>query len=325
MGYLISGFILASSFLTKQTTLFICIPIFIYQIYAFPKLSIFVIGSFILTLITSTLLFDFFSNNWYSYYIFIIPSFHEWLSEQWFNFWMFDIIKPLFIAFSFSVIYLIMGGVFNKKQSAFWVSIFIGFIGGAYFSRLHSGGYDNVLIPAYIIISVAFGLGFNYLFKKAKKYSNSYGTLEILIYLAIITQLLILFYNPITQIPKKTDIEAGNLLLEKLSEVNGEVYLPYHGYLSSLAGKTTYAQIMAIIDLKRTNTIGNSLITQEINEAINNKKFEMIVLDEPFFGEFQTELEENYYYYGSIFQESDLFFPVTGARLRPNYIYYPLN
>jgi hypothetical protein len=107
-----------------------------------------------------------------------------------------------------------------------------------------------------------------------------------------------------------------------ISMVDGEVYLPDHGYLLVLAGRDTYAHHAAIWDVMRTNelTPGKEMLAAELNAAISQQVFDMIILDPG--GNFCCkEIDLYYIKAGEVFQDDSSFYPVTGDMRRPGIIY----
>jgi hypothetical protein len=167
-------------------------------------------------------------------------------------------------------------------------------------------------------------LGLNEFFKKTLKLNGvRKAILETGIYIVCIIQLAIPAYNPFAQIPTKADRDAGYELVQLLSKTPGEVYLVYHGYLPSLAGKRTYAQFSAILDIMKGEgqTRGEKLLRTKIRKSMWEQAFEIIILDGD--RSLLPGLDTYYEKAGEVFQENEAFFPVTGMRTRPTYIYIP--
>jgi len=147
---------------------------------------------------------------------------------------------------------------------------------------------------------------------------------EGVLYLACLVQMGVLIYNPYNQVPTETDLRAGYDLVRFISKVEGEVYLPDHGYLSSLAGKKTYAHHSTIWDVVRADqqNPARNMLEQELQRAISQQFFSMIILDSDW-NYCCQQIDGFYARAGEVFQEEGVFYPVTGWARRPSIIFLP--
>ncbi len=334
---LLSGILMSLSFLTKQTALFIAIPLSIYCLIYLKRWTRFVFpATFLLTAGLSALVLNWVSDGWYFYYAYQLPLRHPPVTYMIINFWRHDLLNPLSIALAISLLYLIhLGSTRRSDDTSFFLLLFIGMVGASWISRLHTGGYSNVLFPAYAAIAIHFALGIRIFashvpatpgddHRGARSSVNGYRLSDSRFYQCFVMclcifQFLSLSYNPSKQLPSKEDREAGNKLVQIMRNIEGDVFLPYHGYIPALAGKKTYAHYMAMDDILRAadDEIKDNLV-DEIRAAIRRKQFSAIILDSPWFTE---EIEESYTLSRGIFDNADVFWPVTGMKTRPEMIY----
>ncbi len=316
----------ALSFLTKQTALILCLPILVYFVWRNWKYAVGLIATFALIVGITTLIFNQASAGWYSYYVFdLLSQQTEWIPSAFFSFWTTDLLSHLPLAILFAAFFLIGKPDQDRQALIHWLLILLGALAGAFLTRVKLGGYDNVLLPAYAAISILFGLGLHELRKIADQLQFGYKTrAKVLIHLACLSQLVILFYNPYAQIPTSEDLKAGNQLVQLIAGVKGEVFLVDHGYISTLAGKKTYAQHSAIWDILRGDqqTPGRALLEENLTNAIRNQTFAMIILDSDW-NYCCKEIDKYYSKTGVVFQDETVFYPVTGGEKRPTYIYVP--
>lgn len=321
---LLPGMLAAAAFLTKQTALIVLVPIVAYLFWHNWRggLLFIVVGASIVGI--TTLLMDNATSGWYSYYVFdLLSQQAQWLPLEFISYWKDDLLVHLPFAV-LAVLFFLATRVKQSPHSFFmWLSIFTGALACSFFSRVKIGGYDNVLLPIYAIVSIVFGMG---VFEIPRYFKQIDGEdrkgLANWIQIACLLQLAILFYNPFAQIPSKADLEAGNELVEMISNLEGEVYLPDHGYLLTLAGRKTYAHHSAIWDVLRTNrtTPGKVLLEEELEQAISQQVFDIIILDVG--GNYCCrEIAEFYIKTGELFQDETTFIPVTGDKRRPLYLY----
>ena len=202
-------------------------------------------------------------------------------------------------------------------------------IGTSWFSRLHAGAYNNVLLPAYIVVSIFFGLGIQEItsgsvvrfLRQKNALPQDMTAIKIFVFIVCIAQFHSLVYNPFDQLPSKQDLKAGDAFIKTLKEIKGEVFIPFHGYVSSLAGKNTHAHWMAIADVLRGNDEEKKKkLCQQLVDVINSKQFEAIIIDNDI-GEIKNEISQNYIFSSKVFNSKNVFWPVTGSKTRPESIY----
>ena len=322
-SYLLTGVLISLSFLTKQTALLICLPLMVYCFFVNRRLFIYLIGPVIIIIGSSTYLLNNLHNGWYNYYVFELPGQHSVVKSVFVAFWTKDIMSPLAITFILSIFYLFAQGQnSNKKNLIFYGLMLIGMLGGAWFSRLHLGGYDNVLIPAYAALSILFGIAAHTAFvwiKTAKTDKSRF--LETYLYLICIIQFLVLVYNPLAQVPTQKDLEAGHAFINTLAQLPGEILVPFHGYLPTLAGKRSCAHHQAISDVLRGKDCpAKTELIKEIHQALQEKKFAALILDAPWYWEITGK---HYAMQKKVFASEHVFWPVTGMRTRPQFIVVP--
>jgi 4-amino-4-deoxy-L-arabinose transferase-like glycosyltransferase len=321
--YLFAGVLVSLSFLTKQTALFISLPIVVYCVLSNRRRSAFFIGTVVLIIGISTFLLNRIHDGWYNYYVFDLPRQHSLVKNMLIDFWTKDLISKLPIACILSLFYLyVLLKKSDKQNFLFYLFMSMGMLGGAWFSRLHVGGYDNVLFPAYAALSILLGLGAYNVFEFIRAVSSyKRGFMEISFYLVLIVQFLVLAYNPRAQIPTQRDLEAGRFFVETMAQLPGDIMVPYHSYLPTLAGKKSHAHHQAVSDVIRgDDSPARDSLLEEINRAISTKKFSALILDCPWF----PELTERYYErQRRIFSQDDVFWTKTGMRTVPQIIYVP--
>jgi 4-amino-4-deoxy-L-arabinose transferase-like glycosyltransferase len=322
----LAGLLLSLSFLTKQSALIVCLPLLIYRITSKPRSSIPLIGTTIAIFGGSTLLLNYIHDGWYVYYVFDLLTKHSVVANMFYGFWTKDILSPLSIACVVSIAYFFihLPNAKYRESLLFYLLAGIGMLGAAWLSRLSSGGYNNVLLPAYAFISILFGLGIHSVFEHTRFVSVDHsGSFRIVICLAAIIQFLALIYNPLKQVPSQKDLETGRSFINQVAQIQGEILVPYHGYLPAMAGKATHALEIAIEDILRAHDgpVKTKLV-QEIEQAIRSQRFSAIIVDDPAWL-FHDDIDKYYVLYGRVFDDDTAFWPVTGMRTRPELIYIP--
>jgi len=326
-GYILAGVFISLSFLTKQTALIIALPMALYCVIANWRRAIFFVGTAAIIIAGSTWLLDRISGGWYRFYVFEVPSEHYILKARYIFFWIDDLLHPLPIVCAVAVLYLILR-IFSpaRREGFFYLLMASGMIGAAWSGRLHSGGYLNTLLPAYGFIPILFGVAFHHVSRylqerpaDGRAQASELGL--FLVYFVCTAQMAGLLYNPVRQIPTKADISAGWQLVKMMEGIEGEVYLPAHGFLPTYAGKKPYAHVTAIHDLLRgKDTAAKELMLEGLRDAVCHKRFRAIFIDKD---EFIVDISKDYRMAGRVFNDNRAFWPVTGLEIRPEFLFVP--
>ena len=316
-----AGLLLTLAFLTKQSALLIALPLLLYALLTNRRRSLALIATTAVGIGGSTLLLNALHQGWYVYYIFDLPRQHQLLPAVLVTFWAVDLFFPLPLASLAAILYLVGRPAKAVGQARlFYLLVAAGMLAGAWFSRLHFGGYDNVLLPAYVALALLFGLGVHALtgFIRSK---DRRTLLEIGIYVTCLAQFALLVYSPAAQVPTTRDRAAGESFIHTVEQIPGEVLIPYHGTLPALAGKRSYAHWMALSDVLRSERgEARDRLSEELKEAIREQRFAAIIVDIP---DWLPDLLETHYQRAGPVLAEDAFWPVTGPRIRPEYLYLP--
>jgi len=284
---------------------------------------------FPLTLLTvvgfTTLVLDRFSEGWFSFYVFVLPRQHEIAVEYLTQFWTADIARHLPLPAAAVLVWVAttLRRGFDRR-SLFVCALLTGMVGASWFSRMHSGGTANVLLPAFAALALCGGLAMHDLVSRAEQRSRQAFALGLMV--LGVAQFGLLYYSPWSQIPTRADREAGDALVALMRTVDGEVFLPFHGHLASLAGKPQHTHLVGIDDVLRgTNEEVKARLVERMVSALRTRRFNVIILDNVNTAWFRTsvhsrwfkhELDQAYARVGSVFEKPDVFIPVAGMRTR---------
>ncbi|MEI9476833.1 MAG: glycosyltransferase family 39 protein [Deltaproteobacteria bacterium] len=321
-GTMLAAVLASLAFLTKQVGLVALFPMALYLWLTHKSRAYVFLGVSLCLSVLMAVVLDSITLGWFLYYLFL-PMNHssEWV--EWFAFWFRDLIKPFPVAVGLIVIL----GLMRKKldHEAFYFYFFAGFalLGISFVSRLHVGGWDNVLLPAYAIVSVMTGLAVHYLTARDSGANPELPyIMPVAVSVLILCQFLSLSYNPFKQIPTKADLAAGLNLVEQIRHYPGDVYVPYHPYVASMAGKRPYAHRMAVWDVLRSHdTQISAILEQEIRDAIENRSFDCIIVQQD--PNIENLMESFYRKECPTFGDKEVFWPVAGKRTRPDDVHVP--
>ena len=318
-----AGLLVALAFFTKQTMILIAAPLALhYLIHNRKKFVIFSATVLVISL-GGTLLLDFLHDGWYTYYLFNLPAGQEIYNYRYTTFWTDDLLPYLSVGVFLALVYIFKPPYKNyPRERLGFVTVLIVLLIISLMGRIHSAGWINVLVPALAGISLTVGLLTGEFFSKIyKNLSGRNFTMGIILIAAVTYQLGWLYYNPADCIPDRSDREAGEKLFEKLKPFEGNIIFPWHGYYPRMAGGGSWAHMMAYQDVRRAGDTSNAdKYYTAAKEAVKNKIFTAIVTEKLWP---KDEVLKYYRIYDRTFDDSEVFFPVTGFQVRPKFILIP--
>ncbi len=324
-SYLLAGILLFLAFFTKQSAIIVIIFLLGYAIIFNRKTILPVIVSALVLLAGSTFFMDRIYDGWYSYFVFELPFNHHITLSYIALFWTEELLRVCMVPIGFIVYNLYLNLQSVRKTPGWRFNLFAaaGMIFMAWFLRIHSGSGANALLPALAIITIIFGISINdLLIRSWQKFSVNSNKLIEIAYFLIILQFIILVYNPFTLIPSSTDKAAGDRIVEDIGKIEGDIFIPSHGYLAVKAGKKQYAHTMAIYDLLRSNDDETAeKLGEEIRQAFKNEEYAAAIYDyinSPFRS---FDVDTNYVFEKYMIPNDNDFFPVTGTKIRPQYLF----
>jgi hypothetical protein len=316
------------AFMTKQTALIMAVPLVIGAFFLNWRRAIWLALSTLISVGGSILLMNWLHDGWFNYYVFDLPRNHAIATNFIWEYWLRDILASMLVAVLLAGFYLLRR--FRERDKAyFWFYFFAagGLIGGAWAGRLNFGGFNNVLLPAYAMLAIFFGLAIPQVLNSVKKLPERQGArLEGIFYLFCVLQFLLLLYNPIPQIPTAQDRQAGDELVALLKSTQGDILIPSQCYLlilNKLTGECAHTSAVAelIGDFGGEVTPQGEKLRQAYAKAFQERKYLMVVTDARFW--LQKELDQFYSRTRPVFNDDKVFFPVVGFDTRPEYIYQP--
>ncbi len=259
---------------------------------------------------------DAYYEGWFRFYVFELPSAHAIMRPLILAFWTDDLLAPFGLALVGASWALFGPGTLERNARRILGFALAGALATSWSSRMHSGGWPNVVLPAYALLAIVFAIGVH------QALVATAGTAaERFVLIAAIAQLLALVYDPRDSVPSARERIARERLVARLAAVKGEVLVASHGDLTVRAGKRSFIHQMTYEDITRVpnGEVGNELRT-EIAEAIRRKRFALIVVDNDFFA---PELRAHYVYAGEAFDAPDVGWNRVGVWTRPGAMFVP--
>lgn len=279
-----AGIFAALTLLSKQNGLLMCIPIIAtYFLFdwkhrlALPLTFALVYGGISLAFILST-------DGWYSYYCYSLAFLqpNSRMSYTFLDFVNGFIFPNLSIAALLSLCVLpLLFFRGTKERSALWLMIFCSTIATSYFAKANVGGVNNVVIPAFAVFSLLFGICIAEISKNLQAESSlRYRPLaEIFLCLLAFFQLAQVVYNPPLYLPPDEDYTKGTKALKFIKKFDGNVYVP-NTSIALIAGKRTFAHPSAMWDVLHTDDDprGKDILKRELKTAVDSHLFDAIVV-----------------------------------------------
>src|SRR5258705_3317321 len=146
--------------------------------------------------------------------------------------------------------------------------------------------------------------------------------METFVAVAVALPLLSLAYDPLRQIPRARDREAGDRLVRNLAQLDGAVLLPCHDYLSVRAGKAEHFHEMSLMAvIKSGDDTTATRLRMQLAEALLQRRWPWIVLDTRDW--LWETVALNYEPRAEAIPQGDVFWPATGMRRRPEAVFTP--
>jgi hypothetical protein len=270
-----AGVLLAAAFFTKQSTLLVALPVALARTWNLrgPR-RLQCLTSLVALAAAGSVTLHLRTQGWSTYYMFSLPASHAWAREFWVRYWLADLLAVVPIALAALVVRFARRPGMPAASLVERAAV-LGSLLESWFSRLHVYGAANVLMPAYACLAWQTGVVLGWTRQPARPSAT-----RRFAGWACLVQLALLWFPPWKQVPTAADRAAGAALVARLAAVPGPVLIPCHPHLARLAGKATYAQQMALVDVMRgqPRALADGLTT-EIQRRLRAREFAAVVVD----------------------------------------------
>lgn len=322
-GGIALGVLAFLAFFAKQSALLTLGPGLAYLVITRRRVGIAAVLTLLGLLLGSTAILDLLTGGWYRYYVFSELAGQPWAPQLWVGFWTGDILHP-----EWPLVILVIAGALTlairartrlvlRSPAIYHVVAAAGLIGSAWASRLHTGGYANVLMPAYAAIALLAGLIYGALLR-----GPHVRFVRPLLAMTILVQLGLLVYPIGAQIPTAADRAAGDQLIARLRTLPGPVIVLRHPWYATVAGKGTFAQEEAITDVLRSAAApGVGVLRASLRDGLFAHEVQAVVLDGTFDADLLgSELSRDFRLQSQPVTPSRLY-PLTDVRTSPTLLY----
>ncbi len=338
LGGLAVGGLLLLAFLTKQNALIAAVPVLAWLV-VFRR-SVGVAAGAVLSVgaVASVVVGNALTDGWYGEYV-VRELLGQPVESRWlWGFWLIDLGVPLLLALVVVGWWLrglrsdpATGAVQLARRHGFLAAVVLGLLAAAWAGRLHSGGFANVVIPAYAAVSLLFGVAVAAVLSEPTSTSRlTVGRLGVVFAVQVALLLLVPWRGPLpwSLIPTGADRAAGDRLLAVVDQLPGRVLIPVHPYLLTQVDRPPHAQSLAIGDVLRGRD-GRAKAALQADLAAALDGVSVVLLDtpgeaaswEPVLSRDFTALDasvlDGLVYLG----DPDALRPVTDLAIRPTYVY----
>ena len=333
-GGIVAGVLAFLAFLTKQNTLVAMVPVVAVLLVVRRRVGVTALATVAGLVVVSTFLLDAASHGWYGYYA-IQELLHQGeVRSVWRTFFTKDLghtpwaIGLGLVAFAVCVLYRRVA----PTDWLYWGSAIVGLLVSSLVSRLHSGGGQDVLVPAYAATALMGAFGYDALLRAAKQAgANGHDTgwlaavpaaTGLVLALVVGLQIGALHYSTSRYIPAASDRVAGDHFIELVRRTPGAVIVADHPYYDTLAGKASWAQGEAVHDILRAGpSLARTDLVYSIDSLLRSAQPVTVFADGPTsaLGPFSVP------YFRltptKVFDCARCFYPVTDLKLRPAFLF----
>lgn len=306
------------SFLTKQTVIPSIGALALFALLTMHWKGLWFVLSTLFLVGISIFLLDFFNDGWFTYYAFYIPSQNEIIPEAAPLFFVYLLITVpvLFVAACWYFWRAFRSHRLFSKEVLFYGA----FVGSTLIiscsATAHRGGFLNTFIPIFLSLAI---LGSLVLEKVSQPRA------KLVVYFAMLGQLIVLIYSPGSAIPDRSHERANQQLIELLKQTDGDVLFMDRGYILSRVGRGRQTHNLTLWDIVHTDETRKDQFAEELAKNVIAQKYDVIIAVPEMLDTFvDVELLEIYYPNEvQIFDPPGSFVPVTGYDLEPKAFYPP--
>lgn len=259
------------------------------------------------------------SDGWFSYYVLTVPSGHAIDHAQLLGFWRDDLFgtSPVLTVLAACGLLALAAASLRDADARLELVFALALLGTSWASRLHTGGWRNVNIGAFLALSF---VAARWCGRAAAWCARDARWVPLGVLALVVTAHFALLFRPAAGlIPTARDVADGERLIGFLRDEPGPVMLMENPYLAVRAGKPVTAHGVAVADLIRSApSPERDAFLAALRERLASRRYGMIILHSPW-----PALDPWYEPVQEIRYEGEAFLPVNGPENRPSLIYRP--
>jgi hypothetical protein len=326
----IAGVLLALAFFTKQSGLALAAVALVSLALRSLRLGLVASGTFAVLALGGFGLFDHATKGWLHFYLFTVPADHVIFWDTWqatLTKYLWTPIVPMTFSAVAVTCGLGLGPRLPRSRWFFYASFIATSAATSLVYLLHTGGYPNVLLPAYAAFSVAFGIALAAIRRGGVPADAGRIGRQCFAVAAVAVQGVLLSYDAAAALPTATDIAEGNRALRELARLPKPLWITASSYYSVLAGqRELVTHTMGLVDVLKAGGPVAAKLHAELQKEIRTHHFKTIVFDRAFGflpPDLVYEIKTNYHQTGALFKNPGTrgLWPKSGAEVRPDEIW----
>lgn len=184
------------------------------------------------------------SDGWSTFYLFEMPRHHGWVGENKLGYWTRDI-APMLPLLLLGLSGFLLTVRHNVGAALYLAAFGCGGIACSWLSRMHVGGFDNVMMYGFAGACVLGPIAATH----ASRSMRIVGPFALMLTFAWLGYEAWQRSPSVTCLPPATHRKAHDELRTLVEAQDGPVWIPAHGHIAYRAGKGTGAHGQAIFDL----------------------------------------------------------------------------
>lgn len=179
--------------------------------------------------------------------------------------------------------------------------------------RAHHGGYLNVLVPGHWALALAGGLG-----AVALRRAWDHPVMVLVTALVVGGQAWQARWELAPTQPTEADLAAGEALLERIAQVDGDVFMPHAPWYPVKVGKAPSLALIALWDIDHDGKL--SPYAEDLDRALARHRWGALILADR---KLKHGFLDHYQAAETIRYSGRALYPKTGWSVRPRYVYLP--
>ena len=286
--------LLILAFMAKQSMLLAAAPLILVCVFFFrgPKRWVFPV-TWLAAVAVYWLLMHRQTDGWFTYYIYTAPKSHEVIWTTLYTFWNFDLLTqaPALLLSWLLTLYATLK--FPDKSLTVWIwALSAAFLGVALSSRMHTGAFANVLLPAYAWMCICFGWVAHALAHKPgfPGIPRSPRVVASVFTVILALQIYKMAYDPRPKIPSAEDLRAVQAFDRRIGELSEEtIWMPWMGWLTAKHGGIWAAHKTAIWDVLRGPDPQAADLARKIEETLASGRWSLVIVNDDYFDQWITK------------------------------------
>ena len=213
------------------------------------------------------------TDGWFSYYFVELAGQHPWATEYVRLFFTEDLeaVIPALLACALPI--ALWWRARDRERLAFYVPLGLALAGGAYLSRVHEGGYPNVVLPAYLFVAILAGIAL-------ASAGHRRRALALGVPALLLAQFALLAYDPGKYVPSDADRERSDRAVAALRALDGDVYVPSYPRYAARAGLPAYVHTASALDVLRAEGPTTDRFRARYDGMVRAGCFDHVVADD---------------------------------------------